>query len=106
MEASEGTDHDNTSAETLSGEVSNADFAGDLSDSFALVGSLSELRNEGVSRMGDDGANNTSEVTGSEGDTELSGLAVSLLRASEDVGVEQLDDLFEEEEFGHSVRNL
>ena len=56
--------------------------------------------------MGDDGANDTREITGSEGDSELSRLAVGVLRSGEDVRVEDLDDLLEEVELGHSVWDL
>ncbi len=56
--------------------------------------------------MGHDGANDTGEVTGGEGDAELSALGVGLLGSSEDVGVEGLDDLLEEEELGHGVGDL
>jgi len=56
--------------------------------------------------VGDDGANNTGEITGTEGDSELSGFAVALFRSGEDVGVEDLDDLLEEVELGHGIRDL
>lgn len=56
--------------------------------------------------MGDDGADDTGEVTRREGDTELRALAVLRLGLGEDVRVEQRDDLLEEEELGHGVRDL
>lgn len=56
--------------------------------------------------MRNDGTNDTSEVTGSEGHTELSSFGVGFLWFCEDVSVEELHDLFKEEEFGHSVGNL
>ena len=56
--------------------------------------------------MRDDGADNTSEVSGSEGDTELSSLAIRFLGLSEDAGIEELHDLLEEEELGHGIGNL
>ena len=58
------------------------------------------------SQAEDDGADDTGEVAGGEGDTELRRLAVRLLGRGEDVGVEQLDDLLEEEELGHGVGDL
>lgn len=56
--------------------------------------------------MRDDGTNDTSEVTGSEGHTELSGFSVGILGFGENVSVEELHDFFEEVEFGHSVGDL
>lgn len=56
--------------------------------------------------MGDNSTDNTSEVTRSKGDTKLSTLAVGLFGLSEDMGVEELDDLLKEEELGHSVGDL
>ena len=56
--------------------------------------------------MRDDGADDTGEVTGSEGDTELGRLAVGLLGRGEDVGVEELNNLLEEVELGHRVGDL
>lgn len=106
LEASESTDHDNPGAETLGSNVGNTNLANDLTERLALVGRLSELRNEGISGVGDDGTDNTSEVTRGEGDTELSSLAVSFLGLSENLGVEELDNLLEEEELGHGVGDL
>ena len=56
--------------------------------------------------MRNDSANNTGEVSGSEGYTELSGFGICFFWLSENVCVEELYDLFEEEEFGHSIGNL
>ena len=100
------TNHDDTSTETLGGQGHNTSLRSDSADRLALVFSLSEERDERVSGVGDDGADNTSEVTGGEGDTELSTLVIGLLGGSEDVGVEELDDLLEEEELCHRVRDL
>ena len=56
--------------------------------------------------MGDYGADDTGEVTSAEGNAKLCGLAVGVLWLSEDVGIEELDNLLEEEELGHCVRDL
>jgi hypothetical protein len=56
--------------------------------------------------VGNDGANDTSEVAGSKGDSELRGFGVSIRRSGEDVSVEELNDLLEEVELGHSVWDL
>lgn len=56
--------------------------------------------------MGNDGADDTGEVTGREGDAELGGLAVGVLGRGEDLAVEHVDDVLEEEEFRHCVGDL
>jgi hypothetical protein len=66
----------------------------------ALVVSLAHKRDEGVSGVRNDGANDTSQVTRGEGNSELSVLGVSALGLSENVGVEQLHNLLEEVELG------
>ena len=48
--------------------------------------------------MGDDSADDASNVTGSESDRQLSSLAVGILGLGEDTLVELLDDLLEEVE--------
>jgi len=106
LETSKSTDHEDTSTKTLSHKVLNTDLASNLAEGLALVLSLSELRDERVGRVRDDSADDTGEVTGSEGDAELSSLGVGLLGLGEDVGVEHLDDLLEEEELGHGVGDL
>jgi hypothetical protein len=40
LETSEGTNHKNTSTQTLGGQVSQSDFTSNLSNGLALVGSL------------------------------------------------------------------
>lgn len=100
------TDHDNTSAETLGGEADNTGLASNGSSRLTLVLSLSKERDEGVGGVGDDGADDTGEVTRGEGDTELGVLGVRVLGRGEDLGVEELDDLLEEEELGHGVGDL
>merc|ERR1719473_1777738 len=56
--------------------------------------------------MRDDGAENTSNVTGHEGHTKLGALAVARFWLGEDVGIEGLDDSFEGDEFDNGVWNL
>ena len=100
------TNHEDTSSETLCSQSSESNLAGDGTDRFALVSGLSELRDEGIGRVRDNGTNNTSDITRSESDTELGGLAVGILGLREDVGVEQLDGLLEEVKLGHGVGDL
>jgi hypothetical protein len=90
----------------LVARATNTGLGGDGTDGLALVSRLAQQGDQRVSGVGNDGANDTREVTGTEGDSELSGLAVALLRSGEDVCVEELDDLLEEVELGHSVWDL
>ena len=98
--------HDHTSTETLGSKVGNTNLASNLADRLALVLSLAELRDKRVSGVGDDGADDTGDVTGGEGDTELHGLAVGVLGCGEDVLVEEADNVLEEEELGHRIGDL
>ncbi len=66
----------------------------------ALVVSLAHKRDKGVSGVRNDGANDTSQVTRGEGNSELGVLGVRVLGLSENVGVEQLHNLLEEVELG------
>jgi hypothetical protein len=66
----------------------------------ALVAGLSELGDHGVSRMRDNCADNTSNVAGSEGNAELSGLGILRAGLGEDVLVEHLNHLLKEVELG------
>jgi hypothetical protein len=106
LEASQSTDHDNTSTETLGGKCSHSSLGCDGTDRLALVLGLTQQGDQRVSGVGNDGTNNTGKVSGAEGDSELSGFAVSFLRSGEDVGVEERDDLLEEVKLGHGVRDL
>lgn len=100
------TDHDDTGAESLGREREQAGLAGNLADRFALVIGLAEKGDKGVGGMGDDSADDTGEVPGGEGNAELGALAVRVLGGGEDPLVELRDNVLEEEEFGHGVRNL
>lgn len=100
METSEGTNHEHASAETLGGKVHVAKLACNLSKALSSVLALAEERNERVGRVGDNGADNTGSVTRKESDTELLGLGVGVTGGSEDLGVEELNDLLEEIELG------
>ena len=106
LEASEGTNHDHTGTETLGGQAGDTDFASNLAETLAPVLSLAHEGDKLVSGVGDYGADDTGEVTGGEGDTELRRLAVCVLGLGEDVGVEELHDVLEEVEFSHGVRDL
>ena len=109
LETGEGTDHNDTGTETVP-ESLEADFFVDGLDLFAGgalgVGSLVEDGDHGVSGVGDDSAEDTSDLTGSESDTELGGLGVVVSASGEDVGVESSDDLLEGDELNNCVGNL
>ena len=102
LETSQSADHDNTSTETAP-DAAETELAENLAGRLATLGHLGD---DGVCRVGNNGTNYTSSVTRGEGDTELGRLRVGLLRGSEDVFVEHLDDFFEEEKLGHCVRDL
>lgn len=103
---SESTDHDHTSTETLRGKVAPPDLRRDLTNRLALVRLLAHLRDQRIRGMRDDGTDDTSEVTRRERNTQLRRFRVAALRLGEDVLVEQVDNVFEEEELGHRVRDL
>ena len=103
---SEGTNHDDTGTETLGGEGAEANLGSDLAGALALVGGLAHKGHERVGRVGDDGADDTGEVAGREGDAELRRLPVRVLRRREDVLVEHADDVLEEEELRHRGGDL
>ena len=109
MQAGKGTNHEDSCSKTLP-ESGETDVGVDLGDLGAggLGGSspLVEDGDHGISWMGDDGAENTSNVTRHEGNSELGTLTVAGLLLGEDVGVERLDDLFEGDELHNSVWHL
>lgn len=108
LETSEGTNHDDSGAEA-SPESLEADFRVDLAD-VLRHGSLSldgvELGDHGISGVRNDGAEDTSQVTRQEGDSELLSLGVFSSGLGEDVGVEGFDDLFESDELHNGVGDL
>ena len=106
LEASQSTNHDNTGTETLGGKSSHTGLGCDGANRLALVLGLAQQRDQRVSGVGNDGADDTSEVTGTEGDSKLGRFAVGVLRCSEDVSVEELHDLLEEIELCHGIWNL
>ena len=68
--------------------------------------SLVKDGDHGVGWMGNEGAENTSNVTGHEGNHELGTLGVFGLWLGEDLTVEGLDDLLEGDELDNGVWNL
>jgi len=106
LEASKGTNHNHTRAETFCCESAKANLADNRAKALAFVLGLAKLRDKRVGRVGDDSADDTREIARGECDTKLRSLAVGFLRLSKDVGIEELYNLLETEEFGHRVRDL
>jgi len=106
LEASEGTNHNHTCAETFCREGAKADLVDNRAKTLAFVLGLAKLGDKRVGRVGDYSANDTSEVARAEGNTKLRRLAIGALWLSEDVGIEELDNLLEEVELGHRVWDL
>jgi len=108
LEAGERADHNDTGAETAP-EAGEADLGVDLADvgeetAFGLGGV--DLGDDGVGGVGDDGAEDTGDVAGHEGDGELLGLGVLVLGAGEDLGVEEIADFLEGDELHDGVGDL
>lgn len=109
LETSEGTDHDDsgheTSPETLESYfgVDGSDFAAQGARDVSLGNQLGE---DGVCGVGNYGAEDTSEVTRGEGDSQLGGFAIVLFSLGEDVVIEELDEPFEGDELHNCVGNL
>ena len=108
METSQSTDHNNSCTHT-SPETAETDFRVDLSDVVhCATGSLHvvELGDHSISRLRDQSAEDTSNVTRAESDGELSALGVLILWLSEDVFVEGFDCLFESDELHDGIWDL
>ena len=108
LETGEGTNHEDSCSKTFP-ESGETNFTVDFSDlrSGACAGfSLVEDGDHGVSWVGNDGAEDTSDVTGHEGDQHLSSLAVFVLWLGENGGIELLDNLLEGDELDNSAWNL
>jgi len=100
---SEGTNHDNTSKQSLP-HAHEAEVLGDLSSRRTL--GLVELGNDGVSRVRDDGTEHTSDVTGSKGDHQLFRLGAFITRLGDDILVEGFDGLLKAGKLHHGVGDL
>ena len=108
LEASKGTNHEDSGTETLP-ESTESDLSIDLLDlghSGTTSSSLVEDGDHGVSWMGNNGAEHTSNVTGHESDHELGALGVGALWLGEYGRVEFSDNLLESDELDNGVWNL
>ena len=108
LEASKGTNHEDSGTKTLpeSTESNLAIDLLDLGEGGATSSSLVEDGDHGVGWMGDNGAENTSNVSGHEGNHELGALGVGALWLGEDLLVEFGDNLLESDELDNGVWNL
>lgn len=104
MEASEGTDHEDAETESTpdAGGTELGEDGANTGGSLVLV----ELGDDGVGRMRDDGAEDTSNVTRSGGDSKLFDLGALSARLGHDVLVDSLNSALESPELHHGVRNL
>ena len=103
LESSKSTNHDDprtkTCPESLKSKVIDC-----LSKTSAR--SLVEVRHEGVSGMGDDGAEDTSDVAGGEGDHQLLGLGALGPGLGDHVLVKSLHGSLETGKLHHGVGDL
>ena len=108
LEASKGTNHEDSGTKTLP-ESSESNLSIDLLDlghSGTTSSSLVEDGDHGVSWMGNNGAENTGNVTRHESDHKLGALGVGALWLGEYGRVEFSDNLLESDELDNGVWNL
>lgn len=109
LETGEGTDHDDPGHQS-SPESRKSNFSIDPSD-FGCQRSLLtsfgvQFRNHCVSRVRNNGAEDTSKVTRGEGNAQLGSLIVVFFAFGENVVVEELHEPLESNEFDDGVGNL
>ena len=109
LKTSKGTYHDNschkTSPESLESDLL-IDSTHLLSNWSRFVTFTVKFGDHGISRVWDDGAENTSKITWREGNAKLGCFVVIFFSFSEDVIIEVLNEPFESDEFDDSVGNL
>lgn len=109
LETCEGTDH-NDSCEEARPESRESDLSVDFAHLFAEASTFLSLTVEfahhGISWVRDDGAEDTSEVSWEECDTELGSLGVILFSLREVVSIEVGNEPFEGDELDDGVWNL
>ena len=108
MKAGEGTNHEDSGSETLPESIESnisVDLL-DLGTGTGIGGSLVEDGDHSVSWMRHDGAEDSSNVSGHEGDHELGGLVVVGFTLGEDIAVESSDDSLESDELDDGVWHL
>ena len=109
LQTSKGTDHQDSGHET-SPQTLESDLSINSADLLTKRTSLRPLRvqfrDHSVSRMRDNSTEDTSKVTRSKSNAQLSSLVVVLFALSKDVVVEELHEPFECHELDNSVRHL
>lgn len=105
LETSEGTNHKNSGKET-SPETRETDLRVDVANTLTLVFRSVHLGNHGISRVRDEGAEDTSQVNRHEGNGQLLSLRVFTSGSSEELGVEKFNDLFEGDELNDGIGDL
>ena len=109
LHAGKGTNHENSGSDTFP-ETVETDFSIDFFNLSSSSGfgfsSLVKDGNHSIGWVGNDGAENTSNVTRHEGNHELGTLGVRALLLGEDFGIELLDDSLEGDELDDGVWNL
>lgn len=104
LEGGEGTDHEDTETETTP-DARGAELGEDGTNTRGgLI--LVELGDDGVSGVRDDGAEDTSDVTGGGSDGELLDLVALSTRLRNDMLVNGLNSALEGPELHHGVRHL
>jgi len=103
LQGGERADHDDTGNEALP-ETSEADFSVGTANGETLL--VVQLAHERVSRMGYDGAEDTSNVASGEGHRQLSALGALFTGGWHHVLVDGLDGALEAGKLHHGVRDL
>ena len=104
LQTRKSTDHQNTRSQTVPASLPSQELHSlDHRDLLSRVVHLGHAR---VERMRDQRTEDTGNVTRSEGDRQLHGLAVGLARLREHVLVEHGDDVLERSELHHRVGDL
>lgn len=109
LETGQRTDHQNPRAEPSPQSLEpdlGVDLADLLAEAAALLALTVELAHHGVGGVRDNRAEDTSQVTRGEGDTQLGALGVGLLALREDVVVEELHEPLESHELDDRVGHL
>ena len=109
LKTGQGTDHDDSCDQSCPQSFESdllIDSSYFLTYSAFFTSFWVDLGDHGVSGVGDYGAEDTSKITGCEGDAELCGFTVIFFAFGEDVIIEELHEPFESDEFHNGVRNL
>lgn len=105
LETSKGTDHKNSGKET-SPETRETDLRVDVTNTLTLVFRSIHLGDHGISRVRDESAEDTSQVTRHESNRQLLSLGVFTSGSGEELSVEKFNDLFEGDELNNGIGDL